>query len=82
MRSTVQVEHRSLSVAAETQRAVLMSDSGDRNFLANVDVAGEHSDVTATAMNVAFPLMVHQLLGFFLQAFVGLGIVFPIREDD
>ena len=78
----VAVEDRRSWVVAESNSAVLVSDAGERDLLAEVKVSGEQSLVALAAVDVAITLAAHQLFELVLQPLMRLDVVGRVREDD
>src|SRR5271165_1077238 len=64
----VNVERGSPRIAAEPNRPVLMRHAGQRNAIANEQVASEQPPMTLRPVNLACGLPLHQLFQFRVQA--------------
>ena len=82
MRFTVAIKRAGLGIVAETDRAVLMRDTGERDALAEEQVSGEKALVAFVPVDRALRLLLHQALKLFDQAFVSFFVVRLVLQND
>src|SRR5215472_5945453 len=82
MRLAVGIEGRRLGVAAKANGAVLVRYSGQRNTLADEQVAREEPLETFVGVNRALGLLLHQALKLGDQPLVTLFVIRLVAEDD
>src|SRR5215467_15196985 len=75
VRFAVSVECAGFLVIAKTHGAVLVGDAGERNTLAEEQIASKKTLVTLAPVNRAFRLLLHQGPEFLDKAFVSFFII-------
>ena len=82
MGPAVYIERRALGIMAEPHRPVLVGHAGQRNPLANEEIAGEQSLVAVAAVNGTGALLLHEAFQFGNEPLVPLAVVRSICQDD
>src|SRR5439155_25135210 len=81
MRFAIAIERARLGIISEAHRAVLVRDTGERDALAEEQIAGEEALVALVAVDRALGLLLHQALKTFDQAFVSFFVVRLVLLD-
>src|SRR6266702_6421538 len=78
----IHVQCGSLWIFAESDGAVLVCNTGERNAVPEKQVSGKQSLMTVMAVDAAFRLLLHQVLELGDQPLVGFFVVGCVLQND